>query len=185
LAIILNILIFIGNTIYTMFPAIAANMAPAITRKISIMNYPLDFNKILFGKPILGSNKTFRGLISGILFSIIIINIQYILFKYAGFNFTLYDFDLINYQLLGFLLGFGVIAGDAIKSFFKRRFDILPGKSFIPWDQIDSSLGALLFGKIAWDYSWVAGITIVILTFIIHVIIRHIGYYLGIVENKW
>jgi CDP-2,3-bis-(O-geranylgeranyl)-sn-glycerol synthase len=45
---------------------------------------------------------------------------------------------------LGFLLGLGAMAGDAAKSFFKRRLGIAPGHPWIPFDQIDFQIGALL-----------------------------------------
>jgi CDP-diglyceride synthetase len=40
------------------------------------------------------------------------------------------------------------MTGDAVKSFFKRRLGITPGKSWFPFDQLDFVLGAILFVSI-------------------------------------
>jgi CDP-2,3-bis-(O-geranylgeranyl)-sn-glycerol synthase len=185
LEIFIAIIVFIGKCIYTTLPAVFANVAPVLVKKINFLNYPIDFNKSFSGKPILGPNKTFRGLFFGILFSVVIINIQFIIYKFTGTELTLYDFKSINFELLGFLMGFGVIAGDAVKSFFKRQFSIAPGKPFIPWDQIDCVLGGLLAGRIAWDFSIEYGLSVIILTFIFHILIRHLWFYLGLSDSKW
>jgi CDP-diglyceride synthetase len=45
---------------------------------------------------------------------------------------------------LGLRFGTGAMAGDAAKSFVKRRLGIPPGTPWIPWDQVDFRLGALI-----------------------------------------
>ena len=91
----------------------------------------------------------------------------------------------VNIYLFGFLAGFGVLFGDLVESFFKRRLDIAPGKSFFPWDQIDSVLGGLLFISIVYLPPWHVVVTLIVLTLVLHISIRHIGYYLGIEKSKW
>ena len=98
---------------------------------------------------------------------------------------TLYNFDELNIYLFGFLFGFGGMVGDLVKSFFKRRLNIAPGKSFIPWDQIDCALGGLVFGRIVWAYTLNFAISIIIITFFIHITIRYMAYFLGINKTKW
>ena len=61
---------FIIGLIYLMLPGIFANMAPIIVRKhFKLLATPLDLKKELNKKRILGDNKTYRGLIFGILFA--------------------------------------------------------------------------------------------------------------------
>ncbi|OHD11688.1 MAG: hypothetical protein A2086_11885 [Spirochaetes bacterium GWD1_27_9] len=181
----ITILIFIGKSIYTTIPAIGANVAPILMKKINFLNYPMDFNKTFRGQPILGDHKTFRGLFFGVVYSMVFISIQYFVYKKTNLQLTVYDFDKVNFLFLGFLMGFGVIFGDAVKSFFKRRVNIKPGSSFMPWDQLDCVLGGLLLGRIAWDYPIAYAITTIATTFILHIIIRHIAYYLGLCESRW
>jgi len=185
LELFLSVLIFIGKSIYATLPAIAANGAPILMKKVNFLNYPIDFNKSFkSGERILGDHKTFRGLFFGVLFAMIAINIQYLIYTLTKLELTIYDFSSINHLLLGFLMGFGVIMGDLTKSFIKRRLKIQPGQKFIPWDQIDCALGGLLFGRIAWDFPIEYGITIVIVTFILHIAIRYIASFFGVCE-KW
>ena len=177
--------IFVLKTIYSTLPAIGANVAPILTKKVPFLKFPLDFNLTFKGERILGDHKTFRGLVSGVLFSMLIISIQYLIFRFTKFDFTLYNHSTTNFLALGFLMGLGVIAGDAVKSFIKRRFKVSPGESFIPWDQIDCVLGGLLFGRLVWKFEISYGLVIIFLTFFLHILIRHIAFYLGLCESKW
>ena len=42
---------------------------------------------------------------------------------------------------LGLRFGIGAMAGDSIKSFFKRRTNIPPDEPWIPFDEVDFALG--------------------------------------------
>jgi CDP-2,3-bis-(O-geranylgeranyl)-sn-glycerol synthase len=183
---IINFLIYTGKCSYTILPGVAANIAPMLVSKINFLNYPVDFGFQLNSQPVFGKNKTYRGLLFAILFSIITIQLQYLIFKYTSFkDLTLYDFNSLNIYFFGFLFGFGGMAGDLVKSFFKRRLNIDPGKSFIPWDQIDCAIGGLLFGRIVWAYSLKFAIVVIFITFFLHIFIRFIAYYSGLNKTKW
>jgi len=112
--------------IYFLLPAGFANMAPVLTKKIfKSLAIPIDYYKKFQGRYIFGPHKTIRGLLFGIVFSIIIISIiismQRFLYNYDFFR----SISLINYSenvlLLGFLMGFGAISGDLIESFLYKR----------------------------------------------------------------
>jgi CDP-2,3-bis-(O-geranylgeranyl)-sn-glycerol synthase len=182
---ILSVIVFSLKTIYTSLPGVIANVVPFALRKVPILDYQLDFGLTMQGRPLLGSNKTFRGLAGGILASMTVMYIQFALWKYLDFSFHLVDFETVNFHLLAFLMGFGVIFGDSFESFIKRRLNISPGASLIPWDQIDCILGGLLFGRIAWNFSWQYAVAAIVLTFLFHIIIRHMLYYFKVTEKKW
>lgn len=104
-------------------------MAPALFSKIKFFQKPIDFNIKFMGKPLLGKNKTFKGIITGLFLAILITLIQTILFKQGHFqNISLIDYSKINFLFFGFLMGFGAICGDLIESFFKRRINLKPGQ---------------------------------------------------------
>lgn len=179
-----TMLIFLLQCIYFMLPAYFANMAPVFVRKIRFLDYPIDFNKKWKGKPILGSHKTWRGLFFGVLAGIITAYIQNLLLKYplfAELSFAEYS----DWLLIGFLLSFGALAGDSVKSFFKRRVNIKPGKPFIPWDQIDYSIGSIIFVYIIQPLTFMQIAAIVLISFFGHILINHAGYYLKIREVRW
>jgi CDP-2,3-bis-(O-geranylgeranyl)-sn-glycerol synthase len=105
-------------------PAMIANSSPVIYAKLPF-NKPI--NEKLFGK-----NKTWRGLILGILSGSI-----------SGYLIGFY-FPILNFQN-SLAMSFGALLGDLIKSFFKRRFGINEGKDWIPFDQIDWIIGGVAF----------------------------------------
>lgn len=172
-------------TFYFMLPAYFANMAPVLVRNcLKALAVPLDFNKKFKGRRILGSHKTLRGLLAGIIVGIIIVFIQYQLLKIPFFA----SISILNYNewaSIGVLMGAGALIGDLVKSFFKRRFSIKPGGRWIPFDQLDYVVGALLFVSVAYVPSIEVIITALILSFLLHIIVNHIGYYLGIRKVKW
>ena len=108
----LNIILQVLQVFYFMLPAYFANMAPVIVKNMfKKLAFPIDFNKKIKNEPIFGKNKTFRGLIFGVGFAIIIAYIQFLLFNNNIFN----DLPLVDYSnwlLIGFLMGFGAIFGD-------------------------------------------------------------------------
>lgn len=180
--------LFILKCIYLILPGIFANIMPVLVkRNFKFLAFPVDFNlKWRDGEPILGSHKTWRGLIFGTLMAILVVTIQKNLVEKEFFNsISLFPYREYSAWLVGFLIGFGVLFGDIAKSFFKRRFKIKPGDKFIPWDQIDSVLGGLVFISFIWLPPWSLVITLVILSFVTHIIIRHLGYYLKINDGKW
>ena len=179
-----TVMIFLLSCFYFMLPAYFANMAPVIVKKINFLKIPIDFNKKINNKPILGENKTFRGLVFGVLFAIIIAYMQFIAYN----NNFLYDFALTDYSnwlLLGFLMGFGAIFGDLVKSLIKRRLNYEPGKRFIPFDQTDFVIGAIIFVFPLVKLSIDKIMIIIILSFILHIIVNHLAFYTGVRKEKW
>lgn len=173
---------FVLQCVYVMLPAIIANMAPVLFRghfkKLAI---PIDLGKTYKGKRILGDNKTLRGYIVGILSSIAVIYIQRWLYDYPFFrNLSFVDYNSYNMLLLGFLVGFGVLFGDTVESFIKRRLNIAPGKPFAPWDQVDSVIGALIFVYPAYQFSPSQIVTIIALALLLSFALSYIGFWLGV-----
>jgi len=176
--------IIIIKTIWFFLPAAFANMAPVIFNRLPLLDYPLDFNFTFKNKPLLGKNKTWRGLFVGVLFSIIIVYFQKSFYEETKFL-CIIDYTQINVILFGFLSGFGALFGDALKSFFKRRLNIAPGAIWIPFDQIDWIIGCNIFISfyIFLDFKYV--LTSIIILSILHPVINLIGFKLRLKGNKF
>jgi len=166
--------------LYLFIPGYLANSLPPIVAKIfKKFSFPVDFNLKWNKKRLLGKNKTWRGVITGSLIG----GLFFLLQKYS-----LPYFNIFYEQFpwwYGFLLAFGAIfIGDCGESLIKRRIGIKPNKSFIPWDQIDYTLGAFL---VTWWIYW-PGIFIFLLLLIINgsgsLLAHVIGFYLGINKEK-
>jgi CDP-2,3-bis-(O-geranylgeranyl)-sn-glycerol synthase len=173
------------QSFWFLLPAGFANMAPVLFKNINFLNYPIDFDKSFHGRPIFGHNKTFRGFFFGILTAILIVYLQSLLNPYLDPTFSLVDYNQTNIFILGFLLGFGALLGDLVKSFFKRRANIEPGESWMPFDQIDWVLGALLVTSIYIVPSLNIILISLILFSILHIVINYLGYTIGIKRNKF
>jgi len=179
------------SRIYFFFPAYIANMTPPLAKKAGILNFldkPVDGNKEFRSAPILGSHKTWRGVLLEIVNGIILIYLQRWLYQFSYFQkYSLFNYQKENILLLGFLISSGAVLGDLISAFFKRRLRLKPGARFMPWDQINYVIGAFvmlsLFSNINLNlYSWLA---LAFITFFLHIGINLAGYYLGLHRAKW
>lgn len=128
-------------------PAGVANVVPIIASKMPLIrrfDYPLDSYMSFRGYRILGDHKTWRGIIVGVLAGIVSALIL-ALGQSCDAMFSLCNFDkTISTITVGLLLSFGALAGDALKSFFKRQMNIGSGKPWYVFDQIDYIIGASL-----------------------------------------
>lgn len=138
------------SIIWIFLPAGIANMSPVIANNIPVLRNlktPLDFGKTFRGKRIFGDHKTFRGLFAGIIVGLLVAGLQMLLAKLFSWPKDLslgLDYTSPVILIMGMVLGFGALAGDAIKSFFKRQINIEPGKPWVPFDQLDFLFGAIL-----------------------------------------
>ena len=133
---------------------------------------------------IFGKNKTYRGLIAGMLAAIIVAYTQF--FLNGGNIFA--DLALVDYSnwlLIGLLLGLGAMFGDLVKSFVKRRIGLKPGMPFVPFDQLDFVFGALIFVYPVAKLSMEKIAIILFISFILHMVINHIAFYTGIRKERW
>ncbi|MEM4755790.1 MAG: CDP-archaeol synthase [Candidatus Woesearchaeota archaeon] len=195
-----SLLMFI-QVFFFFLPAAFANMAPVFFRKLKFLDYPLDANKTIGGKPILGKNKTVRGLVFGIVFGVIIA-ILLGMIAFSGFGadkawlahyHALQENNsgketlpvLLTFGAFGLLLGFGALFGDALKSFVKRRIGKEPGQRWIVFDQLDWVIGAYAFASIMTGFNLLFLAIACIEFFILHILIKHLGYLLGIETKRW
>ncbi|MBL7055752.1 CDP-archaeol synthase [Candidatus Woesearchaeota archaeon] len=179
-----SFLILVLKCFYFILPAYFANMAPVIVKNINFLKVPIDFGNEINNKPIFGKNKTFRGLFFGILFAVIITYLQFV-FHNNNFLENLVIVDYSNWLIIGFLMGSGAIIGDLIESFAKRRLGYESGKPFVPFDQTDFIIGALVFVYPVINLG-ISKVTIILtLSFFLHIFVNHIAFYTGIRNEKW
>lgn len=177
---------FFLSCLYFFLPAYLTNMTPPLAAKINILAIPVDFSKKLAGKPILGSHKTWRGVLFGLLVGISASYCQVWLYQFSFIKeISFFDYSKINILLYGFLLSAGVLFGDMLFSFFKRRLDLAPGQRWIPFDQTDYVIGAFLFLSPYLLLDTMIWLTIFILSFFLHIAFNRLGYWLGLHNSKW
>ncbi len=165
------------ESLYFFLPGYFANMAPVLLRWIPFGGRPIH-------SKLFGSHKTWRGLFAAIIVGGLIFWLQKVLYV-KGFQ-ELALIDYADFPLwFGFLQGAGVIMGDLVKSYYKRKHDIKPGEHWLFWDQADFVIGGLVLGFLV--YVPPAGTTAILLLLspILHVVVNYIGYLLKISVKKF
>ena len=170
-------IIDIAAALWFIFPAYCANAAPVIFGG----GKPMDFDKKFFdGKAFLGSHKTFRGFLAGIIVGTLVGMAQTIIYENILFD---YNSQFQYSILLGFMLSIGALTGDLIESFIKRRISRSPGSSLPVADQIDFILGAFLFSIPVLPPSLLSALIILLVTIPIH-LLTNLGAVLLNMKNK-
>lgn len=182
------------QSLYFFVPAYFANMTPPLVKWLKLaqnLDTPIDANKKYSdGKPILGSHKTWRGLILGIFVGALFYLLQINLYIFPFFKeISLFDYTNTDYAMFAFLLPFGALFGDAFFSFLKRRLDMKPGQNWMLFDQTDYVFGVfavlipfkLLFKTVPANV-WVM---LFITTIFLHLATNILGYKLKIKDTWW
>jgi CDP-2,3-bis-(O-geranylgeranyl)-sn-glycerol synthase len=162
----------LAQLMYLMLPVYLSNMAPPFVRFWHGWNPPISVT-------LLGSHKTVVGFAMGVAVGVAVTYLQSRL-QWEGSRLPPED-----WLGAGIAAGLGAMGGDSLKSFFKRRLHIAPGKRWSPFDQLDFIAGGLIalgfFVRLDWtDIAVICGIS-----FIGDVLVNHVSFYLGIRETKW
>jgi len=182
--------VVIMQALFFFLPAYVANMSPVIFGKVSAFDFlrkPIDGRRKLGHLSFFGEHKTYYGFIVGFAGAIIAGFLQVFTFQNIpslGWLF-LFRYNFTNGISLAFLLGFGGLLGDLLKSFIKRRLNIQSGKPFFPFDQLDFVIGGLLFGALIYFPSWWHVVVLLLLTPLLHVVSNIIGYKMGLKKVWW
>lgn len=170
-------IIDIAAALWFIFPAYCANAAPVIFGG----GQRIDFGKLFFdGKFLLGSHKTFRGFLAGLIVGTLVGLVQTLLFEHVLFQYgSQFRYDIF----LGFMLSLGALTGDLLESFIKRRLNRSPGSSLPVADQIDFVLGAFLFSVPFSPPPLSRALIILLITIPIH-LITNLGAALLKMKNK-
>jgi CDP-2,3-bis-(O-geranylgeranyl)-sn-glycerol synthase len=171
---------------WILFPAYAANCFPTFVRVYKIKSHPIDFGKSYKGNRIFGDGKTWEGLTLGVMAGFLIGLAETVLYPSLNLYATRYGISLpVMNALIAFLIPFGALMGDLIKSFFKRRFGMKRGYNFMFFDQLDFIIGTILFTFLLVDYTLIMVAWMFIVTFLIHRGASIVGYALKIKREPW
>ena len=162
----------LAELVYLLLPAYFANMAPPFSKFWQGWNRPIS-------RRWFGDHKTIVGFVLGVLAGILASYVQ------SRIPWRPRSMDPSIWLPIGFAQGLGAMGGDAAKSFLKRRLGIPPGRAWIPADQLDFVVGALL---LSWPWLRLAPTDIaliLIFTIAAHIGVNHIAFALGIRDSKW
>jgi CDP-2,3-bis-(O-geranylgeranyl)-sn-glycerol synthase len=139
------------QVVYFFGPAYVADLSPIVAaRLLPRLGTPIDGGLTLRGRPLMGSHKTWRGLLACVVGGVAGWEGQRFLYQLG----VLHDLAVVDYAaqpiLPGFLMGAGAGIGDAFKSFLKRQVGIPPGATWLGFDQLDFFAGAVLFASVVY-----------------------------------
>jgi CDP-2,3-bis-(O-geranylgeranyl)-sn-glycerol synthase len=162
----------LAQLVWFMAPAYVANMAAPFARFWPGWNRPIAARR-------LGTHKTMIGAALGIAAGVAAAFAQ----SKIPWRGSIVPGD--GWGAVGLRLGAGAIAGDAIKSLFKRRRGVPPGGRWSPADQLDFVLGALLLGGSVAGLGWGDVAAILAFTFAADIAVNHIAFRLRIRDTAW
>ncbi|HEU4913993.1 MAG TPA: CDP-archaeol synthase [Candidatus Saccharimonadales bacterium] len=172
-------------------PAGIANMTPVPVAKLPglrNLSAPLDFGATIGGQRIFGAHKTWRGLVAGIAAATLTVWAQqWLVREYGWFVASAADegYLSLNGWLLGPALAVGALGGDAVKSFFKRRRNIVPGSVWLPYDLIDHIIGAAILALPFVFFAWWVYPVVVVLWLFANLGISYAAYLAHIKERPF
>lgn len=176
--------------LWFLLPAAVANVVPIVAAAMPVLrvwNAPMDFGLTFRGKELLGAHKTWRGFISGVLAGWVVFWLQQLFVHAVHWSWARDIATTSGYATLpwvvGPLMGIGALGGDAIKSFFKRQSGVESGKSWVPFDQLDYIIGAVLITFPFITLSWQIYVWIFIIWFAMHLLFSYLGYKWGLKER--
>lgn len=173
------------QVLYCFGPAYAADVAPVLVRGIfEPLARPLDAGHTFRGRRVFGSHKTWRGLVFGVIAGSLVYQLQGLVYEVGWLR----ELALVDYHrqpvLPGILMGFGAIAGDSIKSFFKRQRGIAPGSSWLVCDQLDFFFGASLLLSVVQPLPLLPWMAVLPIVFVCDVVVAALAYQFGL-KDAW
>jgi CDP-2,3-bis-(O-geranylgeranyl)-sn-glycerol synthase len=158
--------------VYFMLPAYVANMSPPFTRFWHGWNAPIN-------RRLLGDHKTVVGFALGVAMGVAAAFVQ------SRIDWERSLWPASSWLAVGVAMGFGAMAGDSAKSFVKRRIGVAPGKPWIPFDQLDFPIGALLLAWPLVTLSWTDAAIVLVFTFVADIAVNHVSFWLKIRDTRW
>lgn len=155
-----------------MLPAYTANMAPPFVRFWRGPNPAIS-------RRWLGSHKTVLGFTLGVAVAVLTSFVQ----SRVMWSGSLTEPD--SWLDTGLRLGVGALGGDVVKSFVKRRVGIAPGRPWIPLDQLDFAVGALILAAPIARLTVADALVVLAVTFVGDVAVNHVAHALGVRDSAW
>jgi len=182
------LILIIIKGLYFFLPSYVANAVPVFVSKYDLMKFldiRLDFGKSFYDEDLIGRTKSYRGVVGGIIGGVLVALLQYFLCFVDGLSFLyIFPYSLLDAFIIGFLLSFGEGFGDALKSFFKRRFHFKSTKPVFLLDQSSFLCSlCLVYFYIQIDFVYI--FVILIFSPLIPIIANVIAYKFGLKKVWW
>jgi hypothetical protein len=148
----------------------AANTAPLVAKRLlgTRWAWPLDGGRrFVDGRPLLGSSKTYRGVLAAIVFCVLVAAALRVPIAAAV------------------VLALAAMAGDAISSFVKRRLAIPPSGQAFGLDQLPEALLPLLAVRGLLDVPWLVIVGATIAFVLLEPPLAQLTHHLGLRDQPY
>ena len=161
-----------------MLPCYVANAAPVLVGGGARLDLGIRLGD---GMGLFGKTKSIRGFVGGIAAGVIAAGVLALLWPELLFG------NRETLFLAGAMLAVGALVGDAAGSFLKRRLKMAPGKQFNVLDQMDFTIGGLVFAyPFASEIYTVPNILfIIVISYVLHVGANVSANKLGLKKVPW
>ena len=178
--------------LYLLLPLLGGAVASGLCirfGRLRALARPIDGGRTLGGRPILGPNKTLRGVLAVVIGNTLVLGLQSTALHYAPAirRVELFDYGMVNGWLVGLAVGTLAALAELPNSFLKRRLNIPAGQSgpgatgalFYFVDQVDILVGVWLAYSLVVDVTLWRVVLSVGLVFVLHQAVTVIGGGLG------
>ncbi len=176
--------IYLFACFYFYLPAAMANIGANIAKFIPLfksIKKPIDFGLKINGNRIIGDHKNLGGFLFGTLFGFGFGIFKTIyLDKLISDQYLLVQIDEKTSILLYLIMSFFALFGDVFKSILKRTLNRDPHSPWIPFDEMDHSVFAMLAASSIVSISLKDVLTVVMMFIVLHLASNVIGYLLKI-----
>jgi len=159
-------------------PAYVSNGAPVL---FGGGRDAIDAGRTLHGKPLLGSSKTWRGLLAGLALGTLTAGVLALLVPPS----LSLGLSSSQWALAGVLLSFGAQAGDLFGSFLKRRFGIPPSGPALFADQLFFLFLALSFAALIYVPSPEEIVFLAVATLLLHPAANRLAFFFRLKRVPW
>ncbi len=154
-------------------PVMVANGTPVLVKGV----FRIDSGRAFVDRrPLLGSNKTWEGLLIGVTYAFVASSLISIVFDNP-------------FYIIGGLAGLFGLLGDLAGAFLKRRLGIKPGDPLPVVDQLDFVTFSTLFYLAVGFEEFAENPGYIISTFLLilllHVAANNLAYYMGLKDRRW
>lgn len=157
----------LAAALWLYLPAFVANATPVAVGKF---HWFQGMRRPIWERA-LGRNKTWGGLIIGVLVGTAAGALQVAL--------TPWPYHPVLWMSWSALISFGALAGDAVKSYFKRRIGIKPGGAWPVVDGIDYVVGALVAGLPLFIPAWQVAVALLVAGPVLSLLANVFSYFVG------
>lgn len=178
---------FVFEVLYVALPAFVANMMPPVAARLGwlpVLAKPVDGGRTWRSKPLLGRNKTWRGVVFGIIGALFVVLAQHLLALPLSFDVVPLT-ALWSTVLYGVYVGVVVMVGDMLGSVIKRQCGKASGEPMVPLDQLDSTVLFIVATLPLISWSLLGAGIILSCAFLLTLITNRIAYDLGIKTTYW